>query len=300
MKYFFIIFLILLSASPILAQEREILWEGNMPNSKGITMTDSIDNARMRRVGTPHFFIFKPSKDENKGAAVIICPPGGYGHHTYDIAGFQLGKWFNTMGITAFVLMSRLPHSPDLIERETGPIQDAQRMMKIVRLRAAEWGIDPDKIGIMGCSAGGHLAATLSTYPHDLAKVGDRYDTVSVRPDFTILVSSVITMGEKTHQGSKRNLLGENPTIENINKMSAELNVTAQTPPAIIFHADDDPVVPSDNSILYYNALRSNGVRASLHIFPFGAHSIGLRNNPPSTQLWTPICEAWLTEMKIL
>lgn len=277
------------------------LWEGNMPNSKGITVRDSIDNGRMRQVGIPGFYHFTPSKEENKGAAVVICPPGGYGHHTYDIAGFQLAKWFNTIGVNAFVLMSRLPHSPDLIERSAGPVADLQRAMKIIRAHSGEWGINPNKVGVMGCSAGGHLCATLSTLDEDHAKVGDRYDDYSKKPDFQILVSPVISMSEYTHSGSVRNLLGENPSVELIDRFSCEKHVHKEiTPVTFLVHADNDPAVPAMNSLLFYQALKRAGVSASIHIFPYGGHSIALRNNPGSTRLWTGLCEMWLHEMKII
>lgn len=282
-------------------QEFIPLWEeGEMPNSKGIPVKDSIDNGRIRQVGIPGFHLFKPSREENKGAGVIICPSGGYGHHTYEIAGFQLAKWFNTMGVNAFVLISRLPHSPDLTDRSTGPVQDAQRAMKIIRTRSGEWRIDPDRIGVMGCSAGGHLAATLATYGEDLAKTGDRYDPAVTNPNFLVLVSPVITMGEKAHKGSVQNLLGEDPSPELVERFSLEKQVSSTTPPVFMAHADNDRSVSPINSVLFYSALKAAGVTASLHIFPYGGHSIALRNNPGSTQMWTSLCEAWLYEMKII
>ena len=282
-------------------QEFIPLWQDNLPNSKEMHLTDSIENGRWRRVANPGYFHFQPSKEENKGAAVVICPPGGYGHHTYDIAGFQLAKWFNTMGIHAFVLISRLPQSPDLIDRSTGPVTDAQRMMQMVRTLAPEWGIDPDRIGVMGCSAGGHLAATLATYETVLSQSNDRFDSARCTPDFAILVSPVITMqAEYTHRGSVRNLLGENPSPELIDRFSCEKQVKAFTPPTFMAHADNDPAVSSWNSWLFYEALKKAGIPSSLHIFPYGGHSIALRNNPGSTQQWTALCEAWLYEMEII
>lgn len=303
MKRFFPFLLALLAFGPTaVGQEFVPLWDGEtMPNSRGIPVADSVENGRWRRVAMPGYFHFRPSNEENKGAAVVICPPGGYGHHTYDLAGFQLAKWFNTMGVNAFVLIGRLPHSPDLIERSTGPLTDAQRMMKIVRTNAEAWGIDPERVGVMGCSAGGHLAATLATSESDLACTGGRYDAASVVPDFMILVSPVITMeAEYTHQGSVRNLLGEHPTKEQIDRFSCERQVKAFTPPTFLAHADDDPAVSSWNSVLFYSALKQAGIPASLHVFPYGGHSIALRNNPGSTQQWTALCEAWLHEMNIL
>jgi acetyl esterase/lipase len=282
-------------------QEFIPLWDSEMPNSRGIPVTDSVENGRWRRVAVPGYFHFRPSAEENKGAAVVICTPGGYGHHTYDIAGFQLAKWFNTMGVSAFVLINRLPHSPDLVDRSTGPLVDAQRMMRIVRANAGAWGIDPERVGAMGSSAGGHLAATLATWGQDLAWADDRYGEISAVPDFLILVSPVITMeAEFTHAGSVRNLLGEHPSVEMIDRFSCEKHVGASTPPVFMVHADDDPAVSSWNSVLFYSALKRSGVPASLHIFPYGGHAIALRNNPGSTQQWTALCEAWLHEMKFI
>jgi acetyl esterase/lipase len=297
-----IILLVLLGITPaVRGQEFVALWEGSMPNSQGIPMTDSIENGRWRRVAVPGYFHFRPSVEENQGAAVVICPPGGYGHHTYDLAGFQLAKWFNTLGMHAFVLISRLPHSPDLIDRSTGPLTDVQRMMKIVRTNAEAWGIDPERVGVMGSSAGGHLAAVSATSGEDLARTGERYDEASVIPDFLILVSPVITMEtEYAHRGSVSNLLGEHSSQEQVDRFSAEKQVKAFTPPAFLVHADNDPTVPSWNSVLFYCALKRAGIPASLHIFPYGGHAIALRNNPGSTQQWTTLCEAWLYEMRIL
>lgn len=299
-----IILLILLALS-IQAHGQEFipLWPDNLPNSKGLHLTDSVENGRWRRVANPGYFYFQPSKEENKGAAVVICPPGGYGHHTYDIAGFQLAKWFNTMGIHAFVLISRLPRSPDLIDRTTGPLMDAQRMMKFIRVHAEPWGIDPNRVGVMGSSAGGHLAATLATYDDEPAgTVEDSCELGRVNPDFMILVSPVITMQEEyTHRGSVRNLLGENPTQELRDRFSCEKHVELGfTPPTFMAHADNDPAVSSWNSWLFYEALKKAGIPSTLHIFPYGGHSIALRNNPGSTQQWTTLCEAWLHEMKII
>src|SRR5215211_2444354 len=156
------------------AQEFIPLWpKGKMPNTKGMNLKDSIANERIFRVGTPGMYAFFPGTAENKGGAVVICPGGGYERLAYVISGLQLAKWFNTMGMSAFVLNYRLPNSPDLKQRETGPLQDAQRAMRVVRANAARWGIKPDKVGVQGSSAGGHLATLLGTHTEDVSAIGD-------------------------------------------------------------------------------------------------------------------------------
>lgn len=283
------------------AQDFIPLWEkGKMPNSKGMELKDDIRNERIYTVGTPGFYAFFPSQQENKGAAVLICPGGGYERLAYLISGTQLAKWFNTLGMSAFVLNYRLPTSPDLKQREIAPLQDAQRAMRVIRANAEKWQIKPDKIGVLGTSAGGHLAAMLGTATDDLAKINDEADKFPFAPNFMILVSPVITMGEYAHTGSRKNLLGENPTKELIEKYSMEKHVPASAPPAFIVHAFDDKGVSVRNSLLFYNALLDKNISASLHIFPNGGHNIALRNNPGSTAEWTTLCEMWLEEMNFL
>ncbi len=280
------------------SQEFIPLWEkGKMPNSKGIELKDDIRNERIYTVGTPGFYAFFPSQQENKGAAVLICPGGGYERLAYIISGTQLAKWFNSIGISAFVLNYRLPNSPDLKQREIAPLQDARRAIKIIRANAEKWQVKPDKIGVLGTSAGGHLAANLGTATEEAAKISDDFDKFSFAPNFMILISPVISMGEYAQAGSKKNLLGANPSKELIEKYSLEKQVTATTPAAFIVHAADDKVVNQRNSLMFYNALLDKNISASLHIFPHGGHAIALRNNPGSTETWTNLCEMWLTEM---
>ena len=280
------------------SQEFILLWEkGKMPNSKGIELKDEIRNERVYQVGTPGFYAFFPSNQENNGAAVLICPGGGYERLAFQISGMQLAKWFNTLGISAFVLNYRLPNSPDVQKREIAPLQDAQRALRVIRSNAEKWKIKPDKIGVLGTSAGGHLAANLGTATEDAAKINDELDKFPFTPNFMILVSPVITMGEYAHAGSRKNLLGVNPSKELIEKYSLEKQVTTTTPAAFIVHAADDKAVNPRNSLLFYNALLDKNISASLHIFPNGGHAIALRNNPGSTETWTNLCEMWLTEM---
>jgi acetyl esterase/lipase len=292
---------LLIGVGSLTAQEFMPLWPaGKMPNTKGMRLKDSINNERIFQVGTPGMYLFFPSLQENKGAAVVICPGGGYHHLSYQISGFQLAKWFNTMGIAAFVLNYRLPNSPDLQQRDIAPLQDAQRAMRLVRANAKRWGIQLNKVGIMGVSAGGHLAAALGTLADDVSALGDTLNAIAYRPDFTILVSPVITMGAFAHKGSRENLLGNNPSKELVEKYSVELQVKSTTPPCFIADAFNDKGVDPRNSLLFYQALLEKNISASFHVFPQGGHNIALRNNPGSAQLWTTLCEQWLTEMGFL
>lgn len=287
-----------LQTSPEQFAEFIPLWpEGKMPNTSGIKVMDSIANERIYRVGVPGMYAFFPSSAENKGAAVLICPGGGYERLAYVISGTQLAKWFNTIGISAFVLNYRLPNSPALKQREIGPLQDAQRAIKIIRANAVKWGIKPDKIGIQGSSAGGHLAGMAAIQTTDVSIVKDTFAAVSSHPDFMILVSPVVDLGQYAHEGSRKNLLGENASKELIEKYSNQLHVTTATSPAFIVHAFNDKAVNVRNSLMLYNALVEKNVPSSLHIFPQGGHAIALRNNPGSTEQWTNLCEAWLVEM---
>ncbi|MEZ0538575.1 alpha/beta hydrolase [Fibrella arboris] len=292
---------LLLITGPVCAQDFMPIWPaGRMPNSVGLLISDSLANERIYRVGTPGMYVFLPSVQENKGAAVIICPGGGYERLAYLVSGWQLAKWLNTMGVSAFVLNYRLPTSPDLQQREIGPLQDAQRAMRVVRANARRWGIRPDKVGIMGTSAGGHLAALLATSRTDASFIADTVSRFAFRPDFAILISPVITMGAYAHAGSRKNLLGPNPSAELRRTYSLENAVTAATPPCFLVHAFNDTGVDQRNSLLFYQALVDKKIQSSLHIFPQGGHAIALRNNPGSTQQWVTLCENWLREMNIL
>jgi acetyl esterase/lipase len=293
--------LLLLAIVETQAQDFLPLWtKGKMPNSKGLVIKDSINNERVMQVGTPGIHTFFTSNQENKGAAVLIIPGGGYHHLSYNISGFQLAKWFNTIGINAFVLTHRLPISDDLKEREKVPLQDAERAMRIIRKNAVNWKIDINKIGVMGCSAGGHLAASLGTIKDDFSLIGDEYDNFSFKPDFMILISPVIDMGILGHKASTENLLGPNPSAELLKKYSLQFQVSAYTPTTFIAHAFDDKTVGPKNSLMFYDALLSNHIPSSLHLFNQGGHAIALRNNPGSTNLWTSLCEQWLMEINIL
>jgi acetyl esterase/lipase len=251
-------------------------------------------------VGTPGIYAFLVPSAENKGTAVLICPGGGYERLSYLYNGFNLARWFNGIGINAFVLIYRLPHQADLVTASLGPLTDAQRAMKLIRSRAKEWKINPEKLGIMGTSAGGHVASTLGTYREDVSGIHDALDSVKWQADFMILLSPVVTMGEYAHAGSKKNLLGLNSSKRLNDAFSNELNVTASTPPAFIVHALNDSTVNVRNSLQFYEALLSHHVNASLHIFPQGGHGIRIDDNPGSTDLWLDLLEKWLKEMNFV
>lgn len=203
-----------------------------------------------------------------------------------------MAQWFNSLGIPAFVLKYRLPSDLIMKNKNVGPLQDAQEAVRYVRQNAAKWNIDPNKIGILGFSAGGHLVATLSTHYDD--KVYESDYKVSARPNFSLLIYPVISMqNDITHKGSQINLLGNNPSEDLINSFSNEKRVTTQTPPAFLIHATDDTVVIPENSINYYLALKKNGVTAELHLYEKGGHGFGLGVNDTSKN-WTRECEEWL------
>ena len=292
--------LVFVTAS-VFGQDYIPLWtEGKMPNSKGMNLEHIEERERVTQVSVPGMYAFFTSKEENTGAAVLIFPPGGYQKLTYNIAGIQLAKWFNTFGVNAFVVMHRLPTSPDLKNPALGPLMDGQRAIKIVRDNAEKWGIDKNKIGVMGCSAGGGLAANLATVTKDYSQINDILDSIAFNPNFQIIVSGAISMKQNAHQGSHDALLGKNAASELETLFSGELNVSANTPPAFITCAANDPVINPLNSFRYYEALLNSNVKSALHIFPQGGHSIALRNNPGATELWTSLCEAWLKEMFFL
>ena len=279
------------------AQQFLPIWpDGKKPNFNGVVIKDSITN-RVWRVGTPGFYTFIVQPEENAGTAVLICPGGGYERLAYLQSGFTLAKWFNTYGINAFVLNYRLPNQPDLVNRKIAPLQDAQRAMKVIRMHAGEWNIQPGKIGVMGVSAGGHLASWLGESQEDFSGIKDALDTVSYHPNFMVLISPVISFGKYAHKGSRNNLLGADTTQSVIEKYSNELHVNADVPPTFMVHAFNDPAVNVRNSLMFYSALVENNVNASIHIFPQGGHGMRLHDNPGSTDMWTDLLIAWLKEM---
>lgn len=301
MKKIIIIVGFVFLSNHLFSQQFIPLWPtGKKADWNGKILTDSIYNERFFRVGTPGIFAFPVHKEGNKGTTVLICPGGGYDHITYLYNGFNFASWFNAHGINAFVLVYRLPNQTDLKTREQAPLSDAQRAMRMLRANASKWNLDKNKIGVMGISAGGHVATTIGTHSEDVSSIKDSLDGMHYRPDFMILLSPVVTMGKYAHGGSKKNFLGSDTTKLVIEKYSNELQVSANTPPAFIVHAQNDSTVNVRNSLLFYNALIEKNVQASIHIFPQGGHGIGLVDNPGSTDLWLNLLELWLKEKGFL
>jgi acetyl esterase/lipase len=253
------------------AQEKHALYTGNIPNSKPNSIQETFASGMYRGVTIPELEAYLPDKEKATGAAVVICPGGGYSVVVYQGEGVTTAKAFAERGIAAFVLKYRLPDENTMPDKKTGPLQDAQQAIKLVRENSSQWGINPNKIGIMGFSAGGHLASTAAT--HFSPALVENSNNTSLRPDFQILVYPVISMQNiLTHAGSRQQLLGSNPDQVVIDLFSNELQVDENTPPAYITHAADDKLVDVDNSISYFEQLRKHGVSVEMHIYPKGGH----------------------------
>ncbi|MEN4761795.1 alpha/beta hydrolase [Chryseobacterium sp. C39-AII1] len=295
MKSIFLVFIIFFGAQ-LSAQQKITVWpKGEMPNSKGLKLnTVEEKEGRITQIQEAELFVFLPAKEERKSMAIIIIPGGGYHHLTYDLGGYSYAKWLNTLGISAFVLNYRLPTSPDLKQREIAPLQDIQAAIKLIRKNAAQYGISPEQIGVLGTSAGGHLAAMASNISTDYTELKGDLSTISTIPNFAVLVSPVIDLGEFAHKGSRVNLLGEDASPEKIKEYSMQNKVNEKTPPTILFHAQNDPAVPVINSILYYEAMIKHKVKGALFIFPEGEHNIGISNTSELTDNWKEICTDWL------
>lgn len=246
----------------------------------------------VRKVTLPTLTAYFADVEKSNGTSVIICPGGGYGMLAINKEGFKVAEWLNNLGINAFVLKYRLPSDLIMKNKTVAPLQDAQEAVRLVRRNAVKWKLNPNKIGIMGFSAGGHLAATLSTHYSD--KVYIPSDTTSAKPNFSILIYPVISMQEGvTHQGSKDNLLGKNADNETTEKYSNEKQITADTPKTFLVHATDDKAVPVENSINYYLALKKEKVPAEMHLYENGGHGFGLGTKGTNVS-WPKTCEKWL------
>jgi len=274
----------MLAAESANSPKVELLWPDGAPGAKGTAEGDK-----------PSLTIYLPPKEKANGTAVVIFPGGGYGHLAMDHEGHQIAQWLNSLGIAGFIVQYR--------HRNSGagygypaPIQDAQRAIRMVRSRAVEWNVDPGRIGIIGFSAGGHLASSAGThFQTRYSEAKDAIDQASCRPDFMILMYPVISFTESyTHKGSRSNLLGKDPDVSLIESFSNERQVTPQTPPTFLVHADDDKGVPPENSIAFYLALRKAGVPAEMHIYEKGGHGFGPGTDKGAVSSWMGRCADWM------
>ena len=289
--------LMLLSAITFAQQQVMPLYPNGVPNSKPSPATYIEKNDRSNNdqwvtgVSIPTLTACIPANGTANGAAVVICPGGGYAGLSMDKEGYRVAKAFNAFGVTAFVLKYRLPSDEIMADKTIGPLQDAQQAVLTVRKNAAKWGINPNKIGIIGFSAGGHLASTEGTH-FDKVVIEDQ-ENISVRPDFMLLLYPVISFGPMAHVGSRENLIGKTPTPALLDLYSNEKQITANTPPTFLVHATDDDVVPVQNSLMFYDALLANKVKAEMHIFEAGGHGFGL-DNPKSKDQWIDWAKNWM------
>lgn len=272
------------------AQTEMALYPDRIPNAIQAENQETNEKGYVKNVSKPTLTAFLPAAGTGNGAAVIVCPGGGYGGLVIEREGYRVAKELNKVGIAAFVLKYRLPSDWIMKDKAVGPLQDAQQAIKTVREKANEWQVDPAKIGIMGFSAGGHLASTAGTH-YDSTFI-DNPQKTSLRPDFMILVYPVISFeGKIGHKGSSANLLGAAPSAERIHYFSNDLQVTATTPPAYLTHAGDDTVVPVSNSIRFYEALLAKGISADMHIYSQGLHGYP---KTPSFDEWFGRCLHWM------
>jgi acetyl esterase/lipase len=291
-----IIFLMVLINSNAQSIAEMELYKGKVPNStnainKENTVTGTDGVMRIAKVSVPSITMYRPV--QQNGMAVIICPGGSYAILAWNKEGTKVADEFNKWGITAFVLRYRLPDDTTMIDKSIAPLQDAQEAIRLVRSNAVEWGIDRNKVGIMGFSAGGHLASTAAT--HFTFKADPKNtDTTSVRPDFAILIYPVISFDTSFgHMGSRNKLIGTGPAAASTAFFSNELQVTTATPPIFLVSAGDDKTVPVENSIRFYQACIRNNVPVEMHLYPKGGHGFGM-NNITTTDSWMERLRNWL------
>jgi acetyl esterase/lipase len=295
-------------AFTVLSQTIIPLYPDSIPNSRPVPDTErsvvgpTDGKLRISNVTRPTLTIYQPSKEKATGAAVIICPGGGYSILAASHEGSDVARRFNEMGVTAIVLKYRLPNDTTMLNKETGPLQDAQQAIRVTREKATAWGIHKDRIGIMGFSAGGHLASTAGTHFHTDYLLNKKYKRAGkkapLRPDFMILLYPVISFTDSlAHKGSRTKLLGENPSSERIMEYSNEFQVTKFTPPTFLVHAKDDKTVIVQNSQHFYEALQKHKVPAELYLYEQGGHGFGM-NNRTSEVKWMDLVEQWMKDNK--
>jgi acetyl esterase/lipase len=293
-----LIIILLLFCFQSAAQQILPLYDGSVPNSKEVPDEEFVDVqnhiTRIHQVSRPTITVFLPPKEISTGEAVIICPGGGYWILAFDHEGIEVAKKLNEKGIAAFVLKYRLPHDDRMPQKEIAPLQDAQRAIQLVRSNSRQWGVKKDKIGILGFSAGGHLASTAGTQFEK--KFIENKSKISLRPDFMILVYPVISFSDGIgHSGSMNNLLGKDATAELKMKFSNELNVTKKTPPTFLVHAKDDPV-KIENSFLFLEALQKKKVKVETLFFEEGGHGFGLKNRKSDVE-WADLVAEWIKKI---
>jgi acetyl esterase/lipase len=273
------------------------LWPEGVPGAKDIGPEKVEEGGRISNVSEPTLTVYGPAVDRPNGTAVIIAPGGGYVRLSFEREGVQYANWLSTLGVTSFVLKYRMQEFG-----HPAPLQDVLRAVRLVRSRAAEFKINPGRIGVMGSSAGGHLAASAGTlFDHPAGRTGAALDTVSARPDFLILMYPVITMDDPAvHAGSRRALLGANPSAEMLRLGSMEKQVTASTPPTLIIHTQEDKTVPVENAILFYQALTRAQVPAEMYLFEHGSHGMGFNPNFGTASDWSSRAAEWLRNRGLL
>jgi len=273
------------------------LYPDSIPNSKPVPDEEKADtNASGRimisKISRPTLTMYLPPKEKANGAAVIVIPGGGYSKVAAVHEGSEVAQRFNEMGVTAFVLKYRLPSDVTMVNKEIGPVQDAQRAIQVVRERAKEWGIDKNRVGIIGFSAGGHLASTAGThFNHAYIDAGKK---ANLRPDFMILVYPVISFADSIcHMGSRENLIGKDPSPQKKEEYSNELQVTKKTPPTYLVHAEDDSTVKVQNMLLFATALQKNKVPFDFYLYEKGGHGFGLVNKTSEVK-WMDLVQEWM------
>lgn len=280
------------------------LWpEGKIPNqlkSNEQELRETEEILRISKVQVPTIEIYLPAQPNANGQAMLIFPGGGYGILAYDWEGTDIAKFLNGKGIAGIVVKYRLPSAISQTEMYNVPLIDAQRAMRLVRGKAQEFHIDPDKIGIIGFSAGGHLASTLGTHFNEkVYEPLDAADALSARPDFMALGYPVISFtSPATHMGSKENLLGKSASVAMETYFSNEQQVSSDTPPTFLVHAEDDGAVPVENSLMFFQALKDHGVPTSMHIYPKGGHGFSLARNDAHLRGWTERLYEWMESLE--
>jgi acetyl esterase/lipase len=272
------------------------LWPEGVPGARAIG-PERVDGGHVANVSEPALLRVGPAVDRPNGTAVIVAPGGGYVRLAYEREGIQYANWLGTLGVTTFVLKYRMQEY-----RHPAPLQDVLRAVRLLRSRAAEFRIDPSRIGVMGSSAGGHLAASAGTlFDHPLGRTGNALDQVSARPDFLMLLYPVIAMdGPAAHAGSRKALLGATPPPELVQLMSLHNQVTPRTPPTLLIHTQADEAVPVENSILFYQALTRERVPAEMYLFEQGGHGMGMRDGLANASAWPRRAEEWLRSRGLL